>query len=127
MKNISWTLLALLLGALPASAQPASGKLESFDAIDRNADGLLQWEEVRNQMVRIFHDADRDGNGVLTADEFSFGGRHFELADANKDGKVTQRELIAYAAAVFGAADTSGDEKLSREEAAAAKQKEGLQ
>ena len=71
MTRVRWTALALAMAALPAWAQeapppaeqtihhveaatPAPGKLEPFDAIDRNADGFLQWEEVRNQIVKLF-------------------------------------------------------------------------
>jgi hypothetical protein len=108
-------------------AQPAAGQLEPFDAIDRNADGFLSWEEMRNEVTRIFHETDADGNGLLTEEEFSFGERHRQLADANGDGEVDARELQAHAAAVFRAADADKDHQLSREEATAAKQKEGLQ
>lgn len=144
MKRSLWTALALLLAALPVAAQPpqtppaeqeihfaaaatpAPGKLEPFDAIDRDADGFLQWEEVRNQIIKIFHDTDRDGSGALTGDEFSFNERHRTGADMNHDGKITQRELVAYSAAVFGAADLDNDEKLSRQEASDVTKKEDL-
>lgn len=138
-----WTALLLGLATLPAAAQeiapadqpihhvaaatPAPGKLESFDAIDRNADGFLQWEEIRNQLIRIFHDTDRNGDAALAADEFSFNAEHRALADMNQDGKITQRELVAYSAAVFGRADLDNDEQLSRPEATAATEKEKLQ
>ena len=142
MKRVHGAALALALLALPAAAQepqpteqaihhveavpPAAGKLESFDAIDRDADGFLEWEEIRNQLVRIFHDTDRDGSGALTAEEFSFNERHRGLADMNQDGRITQRELVAYSAAVFGGADLDNDEKLSRAEATSAVEKEDL-
>ena len=141
MKLLNTMVLALTLGALPAMAQeaqstektiqytearPAVGKLESFDAIDRDADEFLEWEEIRNQLVRIFHDTDRDGSGALDEKEFSFNERHRGLADMNHDGKITQRELVAYSAAVFGAADLDADEKLSRQEATDAQEKEDL-
>lgn len=137
------TALALALVAWPAAAQqpepssgpeirhveaatPAPGKLEPFDAIDRDADGFLQWEEVRNQMIKVFHDSDVDGSGALIGDEFHFNETHRTGADMNHDGKITQRELVAYAAAVFGRADLDNDEKLSRQEASDAKAKEDL-
>lgn len=144
MTRVRWTAWALAMAALPASAQeapppadqpihhveaatPTPGKLEPFDAIDRDADGFLQWEEIRNQLIKIFHDTDRDGSGALSADEFSFNAEHRARADMNRDGRITQRELVAYSAAVFGGADLDNDEKLSREEATAANEKEKLQ
>lgn len=144
MTRVRWTALALAMAALPAWAQeaqppaeqtihhveaatPAPGKLEPFDAIDRNADGFLQWEEVRNQIVKLFLDSDRDGSGALAPEEFGFEARHRESADMNHDGKITQRELVAYSAAVFGGADLDNDEQLSRQEATDVSKKENLQ
>ena len=142
MKTRHWAALALALAALPAAAQeatpagreihvtaaatPAATKLEPFDAIDRDADGFLQWEEVRNQIIKMFHDNDRDGNGALSGGEFAFNERHRAGADMNHDGKITQRELVAYSAAVFGAAGLDNDEKLSRQEASDVTKKEDL-
>lgn len=107
-------------------ARPAPGKVESFAAIDRNADDMLDWEEVRNMTSRLFTDADADGSGSLDAQEFAFGEEHWKLADADGDGKVTRRELEAHAAAVFAGGDGDGDGKLSREEAKMTRDKEGL-
>ena len=40
----------------------------------------------------------------------------FEDVDANSDGKITQDEITAHAAARFAAADTDGDGMLSQDE-----------
>ena len=40
----------------------------------------------------------------------------FEEIDANSDGKITQEEIDAHAAARFAAADTNGDGSLSADE-----------
>ena len=70
-------------------------------------------------MVKTFQDADHDHSGALVGDEMKLEESKRPLIDVNRDGKISQRELVAYTAAVFGQADLNGDEKLSREEATA--------
>lgn len=137
MTRNSWAAVAVLAQALCASAvrgqetpptdepihhteaAPAAAEVDSFAAIDRDADGFLQWEEMRNLMVKTFQDADHDQSGALAGDELKLEESKRPLIDLNKDGKISQRELVAYTAAVFGQADVNADEKLSREEATA--------
>jgi Ca2+-binding EF-hand superfamily protein len=107
-------------------AQESTAKLGPFESLDRDADGALSWEEVRNAMVRLFHDADHDSNGSLSGDEIIFSERLHKLADRNSDGAVDAREAMAETAAVFNLADTNEDGKLSREETTVAKQNEGI-
>ena len=141
MRGRFWITLALALLAAPGfaqdtgqdgedashgEAQPVTAKVEPFTSIDHNADDFLDWEEVRNMVTRIFHNTDADGDGALVAEEFIFGDEHWELSDQDGDGKVDLPELIMHAADVFAAGDTDGDEKLSRDEAKATKEKEGL-
>jgi len=142
MTTKRWIVLALAACAVPALAQDsapegrgmtheqareATATLKPFDALDRNADGYLQWEEIRNEMTRLFHQTDADDNGFLGQSEIVFSQRLHDLADRNKDGVVDLRELMAETAAVFHLADTDDDGKISREEATAAKEKEGIQ
>lgn len=137
MRRNSWAAVAVLALALCASAvqgqetpptdepihhteaAPAAAEVDSFAAIDRDADGFIQWEEMRNLMVRTFQDADHDHSGALAGDEMKLEESKRGLIDVNMDGKISQRELVAYTAAVFGQADVNADEKLSREEATA--------
>ena len=107
-------------------AEEVTGKLEPFDAIDYNNDDHLSWEEIRNQVVRIFLETDLNGDNHLTKEEFSYGDRHFILSDINNNELVELQELQAHAAIIFGAADTDGDDMLSRKEAETAKKAEGL-
>lgn len=44
------------------------------------------------------------------------GQARFEAVDADKDGKITRAEAMAYGEARFAKADTDGDGKLSRAE-----------
>lgn len=134
MKRGSWAAWTVLLCTSPAwgqdappvdrtihhtEAAPAKAEADSFAALDHDADGFIQWEEMRNVMVKAFHDADHDRSGVLAGDELKLDEAKRAAIDMNKDGKVSQREFIAYAAAAFGQADADADEKLSRAEATA--------
>ena len=100
-------------------AAPAAAEVDSFAAIDHDSDGFIQWEEMRNVTVKAFHDADHDASGALTGNEMKLEEAKRPMIDLNKDGKISQRELVAFMAAVFGQADVNADEKLSREEATA--------
>lgn len=137
-----WIALALAASAAPALAQEplperrsithedareATATMQPFDALDRSADGFLQWEEVRNEMTRLFHQTDADDNGFLSQSEIVFSQRLHDLADRNHDGVVDLRELMAETAAVFVLADADDDGKISRDEISAAKKKEGIQ
>ena len=100
-------------------AAPAAAEVDSFAAIDHDSDGFIQWEEMRNVTVKAFQDADHDQSGALTGNEMKLEEAKRPMIDLNKGGKISQRELVAYMAAVFGQADVNADEKLSREEATA--------
>ena len=120
MKRSSWIAVAafaVVLCAAPVRGQetppvdqpihhteaaPATAEVDSFAAIDHDADGFIQWEEMRNLMVKTFQDADHDHSGALAGDEMKLEESKRALIDANKDGKISQRELVAYTAAVFG-------------------------
>ena len=137
MRRDSWATMvaiAVVLCASPARGQeappadqpihhteaaPAAAEADPFAAIDHDSDGFIQWEEMRNLMVKTFQDADHDHSGALVGDEMKLEESKRPLIDVNRDGKISQRELVAYTAAVFGQADLNGDEKLSREEATA--------
>ena len=107
-------------------AEPVVGEIEPFETIDYNADGFLDWQEVRNMVVRLFMEADKNGDLFLSRDEFNFQDEHWERADKDKNGKVDLREMQAHAALIFAAADQNNDEQLSPEEGEAAKKEEGL-
>lgn len=137
MRRDSWATriaIAVVLCASPALGQeappidlplqyteaaPAAAEVDSFAAMDHDADGYIQWEEMRNVTVKAFHDADHDQSGALAGNEMKLEEAKRPMIDLNKDGKISQRELVAFMAAVFGQADANADEKLSREEATA--------
>jgi hypothetical protein len=107
-------------------AEPVVGEIEPFEAIDYNADGFLQWQEVRNMVVRLFKTADVNGDMFLSREEFNFQDEHWDMSDKDKNSRVDLQEMQAHAALIFAAADENNDERLSPEEGAAAKTREGL-
>jgi len=59
---------------------------------------LLQPPSANDIASRIMKKLDTNGDGVLSADEISKGGKHTKMiqaADANGDGQVTMDELLA--------------------------------
>ena len=72
------------------------GNYGSFQQHDRNGDGKLSADEVRDDqdtgVVRDFSAVDLDGNGHVTAMEWR---RAFNQLDVNRDGSLTADELGA--------------------------------
>ena len=70
-----------------------------FRALDRNADDRITRDELprRNAPLIAF---DRDGDGAVSAIEFSEGSlKRFDAMDLNHDGTVTSEEQNAWRAA----------------------------
>jgi Ca2+-binding EF-hand superfamily protein len=110
--------------------------LDKFDEIDTSKNGELSkaeieaWVEARRAEMKAdfeakFKAADTDADGALTKEEaaaaFPRMADHFDIIDADKDGKITVAELEALRdplkmrealEAKFKATDTSGDGKL---------------
>ncbi|HEY7308384.1 MAG TPA: EF-hand domain-containing protein [Gemmataceae bacterium] len=64
---------------------------------ENNSDRLMDF--VRPQLIAQFKAADTDGNGVLDAAEAKKGrffGGIFKAMDRDNDGKVTEKEFLAY-------------------------------
>lgn len=118
----------LALCTLPAIAAPAAVELPAtsvqriLQRMDRDNDGKVSFEEYRNAMNRRFHAVDKNADGTLqvdeipkewvvvpaadladaevTLDEFSAELRPgFARFDANSDGLLDDAELTAFATA----------------------------
>ena len=99
----------------------------AFDRLDTNRDGNLSRQEFmaarqnREQRVIIM----RQGEGGAMpmpgmrhpmGAGMGFGGRLFDMADANRDGRVSMAEAQATALAHFDRADLNHDGRLTPEE-----------
>jgi len=101
---------------------------------EKMKNGNMQPPSASDMASRIMDKLDTNGDGVLSADEISKGGKHAQRilgADANGDGNVTMDELISditekmkngnmqppsasdMASSIMKALDTSGDGVLS--------------
>lgn len=95
----------------------------AFERIDTNRDGAIsraEWDS--KQALRQQRVAARDHDGDGRPDRKGhrgmpgFGGHMFELADANKDGRVSLQEAQTAALQHFDMADTNRDGQITREE-----------
>lgn len=120
----------MLLAALPALAsgahaqsdQDADGTsnlvLESLETADSNEDGQLTRAELTVMLDERFARMDRDGNGLVNADDaprlarrqfLSRVGPVIEERDANGDSALSYSEYTAVPLENFDTADSDGD------------------
>ncbi len=84
----------------------APGLAQHFDEADADHDGKLSKQEVlgfmadkREEAVKRFTAADKDGNGALSKDEARVLpgiAAHYDEMDADRNGQVTPREITDY-------------------------------
>ena len=97
---------------------------ETFDRLDTNHDGSISRQEFMAQSQaggrRAFGMRDGAAGTPMrmhrVAMRMGFGGRMFDVADANHDGRVTLAEAQAAALAHFDRADLNHDGKITPEE-----------
>ncbi len=125
----------------------AEAKVRShFAMIDPDKDGYVTAQDMSAMrgaaMGKIFERMDTDKNGAISRAEFDTarsvghrgmggehgmrmghgGGRMMMMADADKDGRVSQAEAVTGALAMFDRADTDKNGTLTPEERRAARQ-----
>jgi Ca2+-binding EF-hand superfamily protein len=100
----------------------------SFERLDTNNDGAVsrsEWDAGAAQREQRIASRDRNGDGRPDSRGFrhggmrdlgGFGGRMFETADANKDGRVTLSEAQAAALQHFDMADANRDGQITPDE-----------
>ncbi|MGK7864835.1 EF-hand domain-containing protein [Falsiroseomonas sp. E2-1-a4] len=89
---------------------------ERFQRLDRDRSGFVTWDEARPQREAEHGRLDRNGDGVLTPDEFEDRALPFAAFDADRDGRVTSAEYLAKHQEMFAGSDTDGDGRISLEE-----------
>ena len=100
----------------------------TFERIDTNNDGSISRAEFDAAHAKRDAMADRNGDGMRDDRRMAgmmrgmhpgmggVGGRMFEMADANKDGRVSLQEAQAAALQHFDMADLNNDGRITREE-----------
>ena len=104
-----------------------------FERLDSNGDGSVsraEWDAGQAQREQRIASHDRDGDGRRDGHKpggmhgmSGFSGHMFEMADANKDGRVTLQEAQAAALRHFDMADANRDGQITREERAQMRQR----
>lgn len=95
-----------------------------FKKLDSNNDGYLVESEIKALRLAIFDKADKDGDGALTQAEAQEARRRapedgrdgFAMADRDGDGKILRSDVDAAPVLLITAADSDGDQRLSRKE-----------
>ena len=103
----------------------AERREHAFERIDVNGDGAItkaEWDAKQAKRQERVAARDHDGDGRADRARAGghgmggFGGHMFDMADANKDGRVTLQEAQAAALQHFNMADTNRDGQITREE-----------
>ena len=97
----------------------------AFDRLDANKDGAITRDEfARHREQRIERRTERRENAAPDAHRGMrmhrfggmMGGRMFDMADGNKDGRVTLQEATAAAVRHFDMADANRDGRITPDE-----------
>ena len=95
----------------------------AFERLDANRDGAIsrgEWDAGAAQREQRMASRDRDGDGRRDGRRFrgmhGLGGHMFEMADANRDGRVTLQEAQAAALKHFDMADANRDGQVTPDE-----------
>ena len=97
----------------------------TFDRLDTNRDGSItrpEFEAHRAQRQQRVAGRDANGDGRPDVRRMhgggmgALGGRMFDMADANRDGRVTLQEATGAALQHFDMADANRDGQITREE-----------
>jgi len=94
-----------------------------LQAADADQDGQITKAEMAAHRAAMFEKIDKNGDGVLTAEdhEGSKGpmGKRGARLDADQDGKVTKAEFLAGSDELFERLDANGDNVISKDELSA--------
>jgi Ca2+-binding EF-hand superfamily protein len=112
---------ASVMVALPASAQSGqrgAGGAQILSQADQNGDGIITAAELTAARVEMFTRLDRNQDGQLAGDELR---QRLAQLDANNDGTVTATEFTANQPRWFGRFDANSNGQLEASEVTAAR------
>ena len=98
---------------------------DAFERLDSNRDGAIsrgEWDAASAQRAQRMAARDRDGDGRRDSRKHgrggmgTLGGHMFEMADGNRDGRVTLQEAQAAALRHFDMADVNRDGQVTPDE-----------
>ena len=99
---------------------------QAFERLDTNRDGSItraEWDAAQAQRQQRVAARDQNGDGRPDAKGFGhrgmmggFGGHMFEMADTNRDGRVSLQEAQAAALQHFDTVDSNRDGRITPEE-----------
>jgi len=103
----------------------ADRREHAFERLDANRDGAIsrpEFDAVQAKRQQRMAQRDHNGDGRPDRKGFGrsgmrgFGGHMFEMADSNKDGRVSLQEAQSAALHHFDMVDTNRDGQITREE-----------
>ena len=124
MRSITLRLLFALLAfaAWPALAQEPAKPHDpraAFVETDKNKDGKVDREEYHQRVMEIFFFGDKDKDGYMTQPELIAAVEFpddFDDADRDADGRISYAEFVRVRFVTFDEVDGDGDGMLSVEE-----------
>lgn len=103
-----------MLTAADREARMAARRAEMFASMDTDRNGQIS----RDEFMAHRHEGKGDGKGghKMGMRGHGYGKMMTGMADANKDGSITQAEFVAAALARFDKADANKDGQVTAEE-----------
>lgn len=114
--------IAGVCAALASAQQPSQDTVrKAFAEADANGDGRLNIDEYVANVIYVFRQVDKNRDGFVTEQELVvYSSLHrpelFKSADRNGDGKLSVGEAVAFKVIDFFEMDKSRDGVLSIEE-----------
>jgi len=117
MHRFLWLLVMGALVGTPVvfgQSQPQLTPRQMIESADRNDDGRIDRVEFLMQMTDVFYLVDPDKDGSITVAEYrqiipGADAKRLQVADRNKDGKVSLDEFRKAIAQDFDVADRNDD------------------